>query len=308
MTGSGLLTVLVRKLAAPLLLTAVFAGSAMAQDSTDFFLRLNQVENQMREMSGQMERLQFENRRLQEQLKRFQEDVEFRFQESSGGGNPPPRQKRSDAEAAPAAGSIASAPSPTVAPSVGGGTQAWTPNAEPQSPVGQPLDLAGLRQGGNPAADIAAPVAGPQHQQAPQPAIPSVAATAPGDPRQGYQIAESFLRQQQYEQAEMGFRQFIQSHPRDQLVPDATYFLGESYYYRGRYREAAEQYLKLTTNFAKSNRAPEGLLRLGQSLEAMGARDQACATYSEVERKYPQASRSTLREGITNARGRAKCV
>jgi tol-pal system protein YbgF len=104
----------------------------------------------------------------------------------------------------------------------------------------------------------------------------------------------------------MGFRRFIQSHPRDRLVADATYWLGESYLQRNRPREAAEQFLKVSTDFTRSAKAPDALLKLGVSLSALGAKDQACATFAELERKYPAAS-STVKQGVDREQKRARC-
>src|SRR3712207_7440638 len=53
-------------------------------------------------------------------------------------------------------------------------------------------------------------------------------------------LFRSHLVQKQYEQAETGFRRFIQAHPRDRLVPEAMYWLGESYLQRNRARERSE--------------------------------------------------------------------
>lgn len=360
-------------IALPLLMLAA-ALPAAAQDSSEFFLRLNRLENQVRELAGTVEKLEFENRRLQDQLKRFQEDVEFRFQESAP-AQPPAKQKRSDlapdkppaedsavrdiaqtttpalpassisdqavpavaarvvpapaavgaagtspaaveaageaeAEAVPAEAVAAVAdpavePAPVLAYPAGAVAAAVAPDA------GRPLDLNAVagaararvqhfpQQAEIAPAGLSAGVA--------QAGIPSVAATAPGDPQQGYREAEASLRRQEFDAAEMGFRQFLQSHPRDRLAPDATYYLGESYFFRGRYREAAEQYLKLTTAFSSSARAPEGMLKLGMSLEALGARDQACATFSETVRKFPAAS-SDVKQGVARARSRANCA
>ena len=86
------------------------------------------------------------------------------------------------------------------------------------------------------------------------------------------------------------FRQFLQSHPRDQLVPDATYWLGETYFRRGRYPDAVEQYLKIYKTFGNSRLAPESMLKLSLSLRGMGQPEQACATLAEISRKYPDAS------------------
>ena len=57
---------------------------ALAQDASDFVVRLNRLENQSRQTAGQIETLQHENRQLREQLRKVQEDVEFRLQEAKG--------------------------------------------------------------------------------------------------------------------------------------------------------------------------------------------------------------------------------
>jgi tol-pal system protein YbgF len=136
---------------------------------------------------------------------------------------------------------------------------------------------------------------------------PSVAATGSADPRADYDAAYAYLLQRQYEQAEMGFRRFLQSHPRDALVPDATFWLGESYMQRNRHREAAEQFLNVSSDYPKSAKAPDALLKLGVSLNALGARDRACAVFAELDRKYPQAS-PPVRQGSEREQKRAKCA
>ncbi|HVL72701.1 MAG TPA: tol-pal system protein YbgF, partial [Beijerinckiaceae bacterium] len=136
---------------------------------------------------------------------------------------------------------------------------------------------------------------------------PSVAATSTADPRADYDTAYAYLLQKQYEQAEMGFRRFLQSHPRDRLVPDATFWLGETYLQRNRPREAAEQFLKVSTEHGRSAKAPDAMLKLGVSLAALGARDQACATFAEVGRKYPEAAAS-VRQGVEREQKRARCA
>jgi tol-pal system protein YbgF len=291
---------------------------AAAQDAAEFVVRLNRLENQSRQMAGQIESLQYENRQLKEQLRKFQEDVEYRFQESKGGQRPAAAtpqakpQKRSDAfdpsqnPGAPGAPQSLGATTPTQAPRAAAAAPA-TPSAtaalappraaiEDETPdYGEPVDL---RPPSRPAAAAPAP--------APRPTA-SVAATGTSDPKADYEAAYAYVLQRQYEQAEMSLRQFIQSHPRDALVPDATYWLGESYLQRNRTREAAEQFLKVSTDFARSRKAPDAMLKLGASLNALGAREQACATLAELERKFPQAS-ATVKQGVDREQRRARCA
>ena len=62
---------------------------ALAQmSSSDVAMRLDALENQIRQLTGQVEQLQFRNQQLEQQLKRTTEDYEFRFQELGGKGAP----------------------------------------------------------------------------------------------------------------------------------------------------------------------------------------------------------------------------
>jgi len=282
-------------------------------------------------MSGQIEQLQYENRQLKEQLRKFQEDVEFRFQERSGARAQAPASAPS-ATSSQTPGSLAQPRTP------GRRSDAFDPAAQPNAPgaprqLGTTPPLASPSNPGSAAAPSTGstpPGAGPTIGQiidseeampgapldlgaaargapAAPAARPSVAATGTGDARADYDAAYAYVLQKQYEQAEMSFRQFLQSHPRDRLASDATYWLGESYLARNRPREAAEQFLKVSTEYARSAKAPDAMLKLGVALNALGARDQACATFAELERKFPQAA-PNVRQGIERERTRARCA
>lgn len=316
MTRPNLRLLAIASLGAGLLL----APSAFAQDAADLLLRTTRLENQIRQMSGQIEQLQFENRRLQEQLRRFQEDVEFRFQDGGRAGARPsapaaqpqsPPQRRGDVFDPAANPNAPGAPLPLGTPGVASAPlpQGALPGAGSRGPAGgimiiedddapgQPLDINRLGQ--------TPPVGGPG--PATGRSGPSIAATGTASPREQFDAAIAFYRARQFEEAEMGFRQLVQSHPRDRLVPDALYWLGESYAARQRHREAAEQYLKITTEHSGSGRAPDAFLRLGVALNALGAREQACATFAEAGRKYPQVS-AEYRQRVERERSRARCT
>lgn len=295
------------------LAASVMAAPASAQDAAELTVRTGRLENQVRALSGQIEQLQFENRRLTEQLRKFQEDVDFRLNER-GGARP-----------------SSAAPGPAAQPQ-GGGAQpaqpgrqrrgdAFDPNAQPQA-AGAPRPLGGGVEGiieedyaggggGQGPLDIQG-VGRPVPQGALPPAQrgggPSVAATgAAPSPKEAYDTAYAYVLRKEYEQAEMGFRQFLQSYPRDRLAADATFWLGESYLQRQRYREAAEQFLKISRDYPKAGKAADSLLKLGVSLNGLGARDQACATFAKVSVDYPSAS-NAVRQGVEREQRRARCA
>ena len=283
------------------------AAPARAQDAAVLTVRTARLENQLRQLSGQIEQLQFENKRLSEQLRKFQEDVDFRLNERGGGraggaapatapGTAPAggqqRQRRGDAFDPTTPQGAAGAPR-----ALGGGVEGIIEEDFAGTPGQGPLDIQGV---GRPVPQGALPPAVPRG--------PSVAATGgASSAKEAYDIAYASVLRKEYEQAEMGFRQFLQSYPRDRLAADATYWLGESYFQRQRYREAAEQFLKISRENPRSNKAPDSLLRLGMALNGLGARDQACATYAKVGVDYPAAS-NAVRQGVERERRRSGCA
>jgi tol-pal system protein YbgF len=294
---------------AGVLLCAAASTTVSAQDAADLLVRTTRLENQLRQLSGQIEQLQFENRRLTDQLSKFQQDVDFRLNERGGArpgsasppaAQPAPRQpapqRRGDAFDPSQQQGAAGAPRPLGGGTIGGIIE--EDFGESRGPGGQgPLDLQGV---GRSVPQGALPPAG-------RSAGPSVASTGPASPRDAYDVAYASILRKEYEQAEMGFRQFLQSFPRDRLAIDATYWLGETYFQRQRYREAAEQFLKISRDSPRAGKAPESLLKLGMSLNGLGARDQACATYAKVGVDYPSAS-NAVRQGVERERRRSGCA
>ncbi len=308
---------------------AAFAAPAAAQDAADAIVRINRLESQLRQMSGQIEQLQYENRQLKEQLRKFQEDVEFRFQEAQGRGGSkaspstttPSRPAQPSPQAQPQRRSDAfdpsEAPNAPGAPRPLGSTPPSAPLATAEAgsmpmPSGAISGIGDLIEEDEAAGDAPMDLTPAGRTAALAPAGsaarpgPSVAATSVGDPRSEFETAYALFGQKQYDQAEMGFRRFLQSNPRDKLVPEATFWLGETYLQRGRYREAAEQFLNVSAEHPDATRAPDSLLRLGVALNGMGSRDRACAVFAELDRKYPQASAS-VRQGSAQEQKRNKC-
>jgi tol-pal system protein YbgF len=137
-------------LVAAWLLLAAPAGAQMS--ASDLVVRIDQLENQVRQLTGTIEQLQFRNRQLEEQLRRMQEaDVR-----SPGGSRPAP----------PPGGPIAQAPAPVA--------------AEPAMPP-QPAVPAGAVPGRR--ADVFDPSQNPNAPGAPR-TLGSIASTAPmaGEP------------------------------------------------------------------------------------------------------------------------------
>ena len=317
----------------------------MAQaDPGDLSVRLDRMENALRQLTGTLEQLQYRNQQLELQLKRMQDDTEYRLQQlGSKSGLPPAAQPRAmsapaplnapvplNAPAAAAPGNRsdvfdpAQHPNAPGAPRVLGNQAAVAPpqNGDNGPPIGAPggrepgapLDLTTLA--GSPPAP-AAPMANaapmPPAQLPPPPARNTSAtgaqlATLPpsATPKDEYDMAYGYVLHKDYALAEQAFRDFLRKYPDEKLVPEAQYWLGESLFQRQRYRDAAESFLAVSTKHEHAGKAPDALLRLGQSLAALHQKEAACATLAEVGRKYPRASGSVKR-GVAQEQKRVHC-
>ena len=113
------------------------ASPAYAQASaSDLTIRLDQLENQMRQLTGTIEQLQYRNQQLEQALRRMQEDSEFRFQQLGKG---PPTSQVRPANAAPL-----QSPAPVAQPSVPGRrSDAFDPGQNPNAP-GVPRTLGSM--------------------------------------------------------------------------------------------------------------------------------------------------------------------
>jgi tol-pal system protein YbgF len=265
-------------------------------DASGLVVRINRLEEELRQAYGRIEELQNAQRRLEAQLQKFRQDVDYRFGDRSGGAPP----SDSDAAEAPLA-----ADQPAIAPRPRR-SDAFDPNADPNAP-GAPRPLGTT----SPSAPLVRESPAPLVREQPaagaplelgKAPLPAPAATGPtivgsgvamlDQPREQYNTALQAFQAGQFPEAEAGFKSFLAANPGHRLTPDAVFYVGETYLQRSRPREAAEQYLKVTTDYSKSPRAPESMVRLGQTLAALGNSQQACATLTEFGKRYPTASTS----------------
>jgi tol-pal system protein YbgF len=303
------------------------SSQSQMQDSqqgsaSDLAVRLDRMENRLREMTGQIEQLQFRNQQLEQELARL-------------GGSPaaavPPRGGAP--MAAPAMPQQSMPQQQAMPPSTTGGKRSdvFDPSQNPGAP-GAPRSLGG---GGMPMQDAAVGAPGTAASGAPMDlsggnmtqtasADPNAALPAPpprntsrtgqqlatlppsNSPKDEFELARGYVLHKDYTLAEKAFADFIKRNPGNELVPEANYWLGESFFQRQKYQDAADAYLVVVRNYDKSDKAPDSLLRLGQSLAAIGQKEMACASLGEVNRKYPRASASVKR-GVVAEQKRAHC-
>ena len=111
-----------------------------------------------------------------------------------------------------------------------------------------------------------------------------------------YEFATSFLKVGDYGTAEKAFREFVLTHPNDELAGSAQYWYAETFRIRQLYTDAASAYLEGYQKYPKGKKAPINLLKLGVSMVQIGEKDQGCKMINGVELQYPNANQSVLQK------------
>jgi len=281
-----------------------YVQPAQSSSMADIAVRLDRLENQMRQLNGRLEELEYQGRKNDEALKRFQGDVEYRFQDiegGKGGGAKPTRRGDAGPTSSPsgAGGSaqIGSSSGPGAPPaSLGssrsadggdaiGGLLGGDPGDDPEGPMSiQPPGLSTGDSGSSRAPGATAALGG------------GGVVAGSGSARDQFDLGVGFMQRRNYDQAESTFRDFLRSYPDDAKAPEARYWLGESLYQRKKYTDAADSFFTIYKEAPQSSKAPESMLKLGMSLNGMGKKEEACATIAEAGRKYARIKAQSDRE------------
>tara|TARA_Y100001958_G_C21198393_1_gene525361 strand:- start:93 stop:1043 length:951 start_codon:yes stop_codon:yes gene_type:complete len=115
-------------------------------------------------------------------------------------------------------------------------------------------------------------------------------------PKEQYDFAISFMKIGDYETAEFALKEFIDKNKDHDLAGSAQYWYGETFRIRQLYSDAATAYLDGYQNYPKSAKAPDNLLKLGITMVQLGEKEQGCTMINGLKKQYPKASKSVLQK------------
>jgi len=249
-------------------------------------VRLDQLEDQQRQLIGQIEQLQNAINQLGSRLDKLSSDVDLRFNALEHAA--PPAASPAPASAAPAgpppkgAANAATPPSPPPSGSMGTGNGVLGTLPAGEAPGGA-----------NAATTATSGVANPP-------------AATPATPQDQYNHAFGLLQRADYPNAETALRAFVKQFPKDPLAGNAQYWLGETYYVRKDWNDAAIAFAEGYQKYPKSSKAMDDLLKLGMSLAQLGQKSNACAAYARLDHDFPTAP-APIKEHAADEKKKAGC-
>tara|TARA_Y200000002_G_scaffold358898_1_gene342725 strand:+ start:243 stop:1205 length:963 start_codon:yes stop_codon:yes gene_type:complete len=249
----------------------VSASSSSIQSSelnedilTKHLLKLNEIEDQFRELTNKFEEVNFKLDKLSSRVTKIQTDNQLRFSDLENLDNPKKIKKTTK-----------------VLP---GSSQPADLGANPG------YSVSNLPEKQETASVESAQTVITEEPEQRESLLPDKA------PKEQYEFAVSFMKIGDYETAEFALKEFIQKNKDHDLAGNAQYWYGETFRIRQLYSDAATAYLDGYQNYPKSKKAPDNLLKLGITMVQLGEKDQGCKMISALKKEYPKANKSVLQK------------
>ena len=234
---------------------------------TRHLLKLNEIEEQFREVTNRYEEINFKIDKLSNRITKMQSDNQLRFSDLENSNMPSDNKTKKITKKR--------LPGTDLPKNLGSLSDADLENANDVQKT-QSIESAGL-------------VVSEKADRA-----KSLLPNKP--PKEQYNFAVSFIKVGDYETAEFALKEFIDKNKDNELAGNAQYWYRETFRIRQLYQDAAAAYLDGYQNYPKSNKAPINLLKLGTTLVQLGEKDQGCLMISGVKKQYPKASKSVLQK------------
>ena len=230
---------------------------------TKHLLKLNEIEDQFRELTNKFEEVNFKLDKLSSRVTKIQSDTQLRFSDLEVGVNDNQKEKKINL------------PGSSKPQDFGANPGYETSNLPKEQTINSIQSAQTVIS------------EEPEKKESLLPNKPA---------NEQYDFAVSFMKIGDYETAEIALKEFIEKNKEHELAGSAQYWYGETFRIRQLYSDAATAYLDGYQNYPKSLKAPDNLLKLGITMVQLGEKDQGCKMISGLKKEYPKASKSVLQK------------
>ncbi len=230
---------------------------------TKHLLKLNEIEDQFRELTNKFEEVNFKLDKLSSRVTKIQSDTQLRFSDLENGVIDSQQNKK------------VSLPGTSKPQDFGASPGYQTSNLPKEQSINSIESAKTVI------------TEAPEKKES---LLPDKA------PNEQYEFAVSFMKIGDYETAEFALKEFIEKNKDHDLAGNAQYWYGETFRIRQLYSDAATAYLDGYQNYPKSKKAPDNLLKLGITMVQLGEKDQGCKMIIGLKKEYPKASKSVLQK------------
>ena len=241
-----------------------FKSDSLNEDIlTKHLLKLNEIEDQFRELTNKFEEVNFKLDKLSSRVTKIQSDTQLRFSDLETGTATKSKEAKTNLPG-------------TSKPQDFGASPGYQTTNLPKEQTINSVETAQT-----------VITEEPEKKESLLPDKPA---------KEQYEFAVSFMKIGDYETAEFALREFIDKNKDHDLAGSAQYWYGETFRIRQLYSDAATAYLDGYQNYPKSKKAADNLLKLGITMVQLGEKDQGCKMILGLKKEYPKASKSVLQK------------
>jgi len=109
-----------------------------------------------------------------------------------------------------------------------------------------------------------------------------------------YDLTLELYREEKYEEAIAGFKNFVKKFPKSELADNAQYWVGESYMALKQYEQAILAFQGVIKKYPKGNKVPNAILRQALAFYEIKDKTSAKLLLKKLIKKYPKSSEAKI--------------
>ncbi|MBL7204782.1 MAG: tol-pal system protein YbgF [Desulfobacteraceae bacterium] len=133
----------------------------------------------------------------------------------------------------------------------------------------------------------------PQAEAAKKP-VPDIKQPEVSPEKRLYDLTLRLYREEKYEEAIAGFKNFIKKFPKSELADNAQYWVGESYMGLKQYEQAILAFQSVIKKYPKGNKVPNAILRQALAFYEIKDKTSARLLLKKLIKKYPKSSEAKI--------------
>ena len=134
----------------------------------------------------------------------------------------------------------------------------------------------------------------PQSKPAEKKPAPVVKKPEESPEKRLYNLSLKLYREEKYEEAIAGFKNFIKKFPKSKLADNAQYWIGESYMALKQYEQAILAFQSVIKKYPKGNKVPNAILRQALAFYEIKDKTSARLLLKKLIKKYPRSSEAKI--------------
>jgi tol-pal system protein YbgF len=132
-------------------------------------------------------------------------------------------------------------------------------------------------------------------------AVPVIEKPDVSPEQQLYDGNMALFREEKYEEALAGFKNFVAKYPKSDLADNAQFWVGESHMALKQYEQAILAFQRVIKNYPKGNKAPNAILRQALAFYEINDKTSSKLLLKKLIKEFPKSSEAKIAEGKLKA-------